>query len=621
MNLCVPGSSRNFLAVATLVAVALLVGGCADEERHTLGPTAVEEEASPSESTPRAVQPALSIQLECTADVRAGRLSCLDPAAPTGAPAGITAALSPGQLIVGSQDKLVRLTSSNVCFGGQCGGTGTKMERDIFRADVTVENLMGQALGTLDGKKPTPNGVRIFFESSPKVIGGTGTVTVANPDGLATFTAANQPYFQYGGASSPQALGDDGILSTEEISAPRTWRWKVAEGVQSFAFRVAVSAAVANKEALGKVRFGAGAIATGHGAHTCALADDGAAYCWGRNDWGQLGTGNTTTLEIPAPVAGGHTFTWIATGFTYTCGVRVDGKVLCWGGRSSGAIGDGVDDPVGRALEPQEVDSDETFRFVTAGHSHVCALTVDGRAYCWGVGTSGRLGNGSVSKQTRPVAVEQDDLVFVDLVAAHSHTCGLTTTGSVYCWGSNEYGQLGIGGGGGAAASYPTQVSGGLTFRSLIQGAANATCAITVDGVTYCWGAGENHVLGTGDEKVRSGPTPVLGGKPEFASVAGSSTHTCAVTVGGAAYCWGINDQGHLGNGTQDPSPLPGLVAGGLSFSSISVGSLISCGITTDGEAYCWGEAGAQQGTGVLSVALEPRRVVAPEGIVWKTVP
>src|SRR5690606_6453402 len=110
----------------------------------------------------------------------------------------------------------------------------------------------------------------------------------------------------------------------------------------------------------------------------------------------------------------------------------------------------------------------------------------------------------------------------------------------------------GSGGGGGAAASYPTQVSGGLTFRSLIQGAANATCAITVDGVTYCWGAGEDHVLGTGDEEVRSGPTPVLGGKPEFASVAGSSTHTCAVTVGGAAYCWGINDQGHLGNGTQD---------------------------------------------------------------------
>src|SRR5437867_9539711 len=153
--------------------------------------------------------------LTCAADVRAQTLSCTAPG--VGAAAGKLSA----DLVLGGQGTYVGLRSSAVSYNA---GTST------FRADVTVQNLTAVPLGTSDGS--TVTGVKVFFYSGPSVVSGTGTVSVANPDGMGTFTGTNQPFFRY-----------DEILQTAQVSSARTWRWSVPNTVTTFAFQVYVDAA------------------------------------------------------------------------------------------------------------------------------------------------------------------------------------------------------------------------------------------------------------------------------------------------------------------------------------------------------------------------------------------
>src|SRR5881396_28229 len=137
--------------------------------------------------------------LTCAADVRAQTLSCTAPSPDAG-----RAKLS-ADLVLGGQGTYVALRSSAVSYDA---GTST------FQADVTVQNLTALPLGTADGSMVT--GVKVFFHSGPNVVSGTGTVTVANPDGVGTFTGANQPFFRY-----------TELLQTAQVSSARTWRWNV----------------------------------------------------------------------------------------------------------------------------------------------------------------------------------------------------------------------------------------------------------------------------------------------------------------------------------------------------------------------------------------------------------
>jgi alpha-tubulin suppressor-like RCC1 family protein len=195
-----------------------------------------------------------------------------------------------------------------------------------------------------------------------------------------------------------------------------------------------------------------------------------------------------------------------------------------------------------------------------------------------------------------------DSGALVDFTAGGVHTCALTESGTAYCWGWNEFGQLGNGGN--ASTSVPVAVHGGLRFSSLSAGGAH-TCGLTASGVAYCWGSNHQGQLGNGANESSTVPVPVSGELIFSSLTAGGSSnyarveHTCGLTPNEQAYCWGDNGIGQLGDGTFDDRSVPVLVQGGLTFVELSTGDFRTCGLTADGAAYCWGwgEAG-QLGNG-----------------------
>ena len=187
--------------------------------------------------------------------------------------------------------------------------------------------------------------------------------------------------------------------------------------------------------------------------HTCGLTTNGAAYCWGGNDYGQLGNGSTTASSTPVAVSGGLTFRVVSAGQSHTCGVTAAGAAYCWGGNDYGQLGIGsttgpeqcrVPQPVAApcSTTPVAVSGRLTFAGVSAGDEHNCGVTSHGAAYCWGLGVLGELGNGSTATISAPVAVS-GGLAFAAVSAGEAHTCGVTTDGAFYCWGDNILGDLG----------------------------------------------------------------------------------------------------------------------------------------------------------------------------------
>jgi len=178
------------------------------------------------------------------------------------------------------------------------------------------------------------------------------------------------------------------------------------------------------------------------GAHTCGLVSGGAAYCWGFNGYGQLGTGDSLPANVPHLVVNGLQFSGLTAGGDHTCGFLSSGVAYCWGTNDHGQLGTGS---TSGFAGPVQVSSGVRFASLSAGFDYTCGLTSAGAAYCWGSNINGQLGNGvSGADQLTPVAVS-GGRVFQDLTAGYAHTCGITNAGVAYCWGLNSSGQLGDG--------------------------------------------------------------------------------------------------------------------------------------------------------------------------------
>jgi alpha-tubulin suppressor-like RCC1 family protein len=352
---------------------------------------------------------------------------------------------------------------------------------------------------------------------------------------------------------------------------------------------------------------------------SCGLTTAGAAYCWGQNGNGQLGNGLTTSSSTPVAVSGGLTFAAVSVGNDHSCGLTTAGGVYCWGWNGDGQLGNSS---TTSSSTPVAVSGGLVFAAVSAGYGHSCGLTTGGAAYCWGQNGDGQLGNSSTTSSSTPVAVS-GGLVFAAVSAGNGHSCGLTTAGAGYCWGDNVYGELGNGTTTGPqqcgtlqymfpCSTTPVVVSSGLTFAAVIAGAFHS-CGLTTAGAAYCWGFNMFGQLGNGSTTDSSTPVAVSGGLTLAAVSVGRDVHSCSVTTAGAAYCWGYNGNGQLGNGSTTNSSTPVAVSGGLTFSAVSVGDAHSCGLTTAGAAYCWGyNVAGQLGNGSTTNSPTPVRVSNP---------
>jgi alpha-tubulin suppressor-like RCC1 family protein len=341
--------------------------------------------------------------------------------------------------------------------------------------------------------------------------------------------------------------------------------------------------------------------------HTCGVTSSGAAYCWGSNSKGQLGDGTKTSHLTPTPVTGGLAFRQISTGDRHTCGVTTLGAAYCWGWNFEGQLGNGEGPIAADRPSPTAVLGGIGFKQISAGQLHTCGVTPAGVAFCWGLASYGKLGSyGTAVTQVTAYPVA-GGLPFKEISAAMYHTCGLTTSGVAYCWGRNDYGQLGDGTQSGPYDNWiiePRAVAGGLAFSRISAGSWHS-CGVTVSGTAYCWGENLFAQLGRGNVGgVALTPTAVQG-EISFAQVSAGGGQTCAVATSGVGYCWGANYDGQLGDGTNGTRVAPA-VAGKLTltFDRLSGGGYHTCGITSLGAAYCWGaDYDGQLGDGTTPVS------------------
>jgi alpha-tubulin suppressor-like RCC1 family protein len=283
--------------------------------------------------------------------------------------------------------------------------------------------------------------------------------------------------------------------------------------------------------------------------HSCALGVDSVAYCWGSDRFGQLGGGPTVTCPSgyacsPAPqaVGGGIKFLAVAAGAYHTCAIAADSTAYCWGNNYDHQLG--VDSLVTTPHpSPTPVYGGLRFRTLALGRSHSCALTGSGASYCWGDNTP----FGGTFTTKAPTALG-GGLTFILLTSGLYHACGLTPAGVAYCWGLNGSGMLGNGTT--QPSANPTSVNGG-TFSSLSAG-GTTTCGVTSVSQTMCWGNNDNGQLGGGAGGYQVVPV-LVPGVPTFGSVAVAGYHVCGV-VPGNAHCWGNNGLGQAGIGPASPT-------------------------------------------------------------------
>ena len=262
---------------------------------------------------------------------------------------------------------------------------------------------------------------------------------------------------------------------------------------------------------------------------------------------------------------------------------------------------------------------------ISAGVGQTCAIEY-GLGYCWGQNVDGELGNATTSSSSVPVPVKATGALngkpLTQISAGSQFNCALTSTGAAYCWGDNADGELGHGGTIESTVPIAVSTSGVLHSKTLTQisAAGQTACALASTGAAYCWGDNANGQLGNGSLTSTAVPVAVstsgaLNGKT-LTQIAVGLDHTCALDSTGAAYCWGSNADGQLGNGSLTSSSVPVAVLAsgalnGKTLTQITAGLDHTCALDSTGAAYCWGGPGALLGSDSISSSDTPVAVSA----------
>lgn len=461
---------------------------------------------------------------------------------------------------------------------------------------------------------------------------------------------------------SDSVTAGDVVTSAAPVSdatgfASATWRLSERVGVHNVRVRI-VGNQFARFTATAQVAYRD--VFAGNG-YTCAVSTAGKAYCWGFGEDGQLGNNANVSRNAPLwpvtrtdSIAGPFpTFRDVSGAEGHACGVGTTRTLFCWGFNPDGRHF--VTPPTGRVLVAVDVSlvavtnnpQLASTRFAGAGESFSCAVTMGGIALCSGNNESGQSGSGlpAVTVPTTRVDTVNQGVAppfpipthYSFIAVGERHACGMprfdaavATSQVPWCWGRNNDGQLGLGTVADTARPAIVSMPVGVTAfdsTSLVTGAQH-TCALTPTGAAYCWGSNAFGQLGsggaTGTGARSSVAVPVVGGV--FARLYAGEHHTCGLTSGGQAFCWGRNNAGQLGDGTTTNSAVPVAVGGGRTFGSLTMGEFHSCGIAgtgpvavgtlgPPGELLCWGQNEfGQLGLGTFGLpgapVLTPTRVL-----------
>ncbi|MEM7129088.1 MAG: clostripain-related cysteine peptidase [Chloroflexota bacterium] len=354
--------------------------------------------------------------------------------------------------------------------------------------------------------------------------------------------------------------------------------------------------------------------------YTCAITEAGALYCWGSNSAGQLGNGGNVTGPTPKQIYSFDSGTTDVTGgHSHTCAIK-DEDVYCWGtnNHSQHGNGPGLNGTFFDSTIPVLVDAltDKEVVDVEAGYDYTCALTQGGQVYCWGQNRKGQSGMGTPLYQLspRPLAMPSGAFHFREIDTGLFHACGLTDAGSVYCWGYNNEGQLGNGST--RDSSTPVLVTGLESGAKKVVVGKHHSCAINQADTAVCWGWNYNGqvdsgLTGTEIGGIKSVPTQVIGLPEGVTDMAAGTHHTCATTIAGELFCWGASQTGQLGIGTTDRQTAPVQVQSlGTGVSSIVASNSHTCALDNQGKAFCWGSNYiGQLGDGSQETRLSPTPV------------
>ncbi|MEZ4813866.1 MAG: hypothetical protein R3A80_01500 [Bdellovibrionota bacterium] len=381
--------------------------------------------------------------------------------------------------------------------------------------------------------------------------------------------------------------------------------------------------------------------------HTCGVKNNH-AYCWGKGEKGELGDGDDTDNTTPNLVRSGSlsptdSFIQVTSGYNHACALSAENLAFCWGDNSNVQLG--YSSTSSGASEPSTTDvpypvtdangSQWKFKQISAGFYHTCGLSENNNVYCWGRNSYGELGDQAPQTKSKvPYKVSINDGTVVQISAGGLHSCALTSTGEIYCWGYNGNGMLGNNSTADSAIprnvfrnnnSYLVNNSESFTY---VNAGSYQTCAVTNYQNVYCWGYNGNGALGTGDEvNLRIPETIANPSGVKFVKVATNGGfggnagyhHSCAISNTGKLYCWGINAHGQLGLGDKTKrltprevvmptgslatgllSPLFDLVGQTLTMNPVSderyidvtVGGYHTCARSNKENIYCWGAAG-----------------------------
>ena len=370
------------------------------------------------------------------------------------------------------------------------------------------------------------------------------------------------------------------------------------------------------------------------GDHSCTITNDGNAWCWGRNRFGQLGDNSVSAKSTRASLVTKPSltgFTSIATSNSHTCARTSDGSAWCWGDNSSGQLGDGTTTDSSGAVQVT-TDSSGTFltnvSAISVGTNASCALKSNGTVWCWGDNGEGQLGDRTSDSSSFAVQVEKTKFTFLTNVTAISvgtdHACAVLSDKSAWCWGDNSDGATGAGTAGAREGAVRVTKAANAVFTNVVAiSAGNAhTCALLGDKTVWCWGLNAYGQLGNGS--TTTSLVAVSAGLTNIA-ILGQSTgnHTCAVSATNILSCWGANTSGQLGDGTiaaktRAVALKTTYAATTGTITGVSSGGKQTCLSNTMGEVWCWGRnSNGQLGNHSTENSLVPVKVINTNDVLF----